>query len=254
MIYVLSGSRRETSEWAKSQDIPLRQARHVYTSTTLPGRISKTQRVVSLPGFAKRRDRHAIIVQLRRSSSGKARIEIWVPGADGELYCIAGPQVPPAVPDPQMPLDALTALAAELQVEEDFSIEDESGDETVLAVADESERPPTVTITPTTDDPPASHLELVERVLPTERDVTEVVKVTESATEPKPKRKGRRTNEQKAYDETLIDYHENKATLEQVIAARDALAERHPDDERLLNAPQSDEEADQAADDGDLDF
>lgn len=243
MIYVLSGSRRETARWAEAQGHSLRQARHVYDAQTLPGRIAGV-RLVQLPGFETRRDRHAIVARLKRANYRNLEIEVWKQHDDqfGGWYQVK---------------DELVA-----------------------------EPGPTVTITPTTEEPPASHTELVERVLPnkahevievvqpvdvpdpdesaesdpleeflglTEKPAEEEPEAEEPTPEPKPKRT-RRTKEQLAYDAALADWESNGGSLEAVITARDALAKRHPDDERLLNAPMSDSEADQAAEDDDLDF
>lgn len=281
MIYVLSGSRRETARWAEAQGHSLRQARHVYDAQTLPGRIAGV-RLVQLPGFETRRDRHAIVARLKRANYRNLEIEVWKQHDDqfGGWYQVK---------------DELVA-----------------------------EPGPTVTITPTTDEPPASHTELVERVLPNKaHEVIEVVqpvdvpdpdesaesdpleeflglteapadeqeapaaeveddeqfcdsckaglessehfekcvrpardaeeKQAEDESSAKPKRT-RRTKAQMAYDAALADWESNGGSLEAVITARDALAKRHPDDERLLNAPMSDSEADQAAEDDDLDF
>lgn len=261
MIYVLSGNRRETARWAEAQGHSLRQARHVYDAQTLPGRIAGV-RLVQLPGFETRRDRHAIVARLKRANYRKIEIEIWKRHDDefGGWYQVK---------------DELVA-----------------------------EPGPTVTITPTTDEPPASHTELVERVLPNKaHEVLEVVQpvdapdpleeflgLTEKEAEgevispeaakelepvgdpdavamvhaaaddaepvepEQPKKRSRRTKEQMAYDAALADWESNGGSLEAVIEARDALAKRHPDDERLQTAPVSDEEAEQAAEDDDLDF
>lgn len=242
MIYVLSGNRRETARWAEAQGHSLRQARHVYDAQTLPGRIAGV-RLVQLPGFETRRDRHAIVARLKRANYRKIEIEIWKRHDDefGGWYQVK---------------DELVA-----------------------------EPGPTITVTPTTDEPPASHTELVERVLPnkahevldvvqpvdapdpleeflglTEKEAEgevispEAAKELEPAAPEQPKKRSRRTKEQLAYDAALADWESNGGSLEAVIEARDALAKRHPDDERLQTAPVSDEEAEQAAEDDDLEF
>lgn len=262
MIYVLSGSRRETARWAKAQGLSLRTARHVYGAETLPGRIGNNE-IAELPGFATRRDRFAILARLRRGNLNKVPIQRWKQRDDevGDWYLDLGEPVPEDAVDPT----------------------EEAG--------------PVITITPTTGETPQSHIDLVERVLPSQPSDETVDELDESdvdpleeflglgepiaaekpqsvvdreedpevqpAPEPEPfvepeqpkKRKGRRTNEQKFYDEALDAWENNGGSLEDVIARRDALAKRHPDDERLLTAPQSDEEVEAQADADDaLDF
>lgn len=276
MIYVLAGDQRETQRWARKHGIPLRTARHVFDAQTIPGRLGKN-RVVELPGFATRRNRHAILARLKFAKALK--IEKIDPDEPFSLV--------------QMPRDDMAQVAEAIGAEfVDTTESDPSSDLT----DPEPEVGPTVTVTPTDEEPPASHTELVNRVLPAKaHEVIEVVqpvdvpdedetdeadpfdeflgltpeneiKAEETQLETpaddetvievaeKPKRT-RRTKVQMAYDAALADWESNGGSLEAVIEARDALSAKHPDDERLLTAPQSDDEVEaQAEDDDALDF
>jgi hypothetical protein len=281
VIYVLSGSRRETARWAESQGHSLRQARHVYDAQTLPGRIAGV-RFVELPGFATRRDRHSIVARLKRSNYRKIPIEVWKEHSDGfggwyredapVVTVTATAEEPPAshteLVNRVLPRNDLALKALEMGAEEDFSVADEAPqDTTPTADSDVEQDAPAA-------DPLEQFIGLNEQEAADEltqlgqemeepvkaHEVVEVVQPVDAekpAEKPveKPKKRGRRTNQQKAYDEALAAWESNGGSLESVIEARDALAARHPDDERLLTAPQSDSEVESDAEDDDaLDF
>ena len=269
MIYVLSGSRRETARWAKSHDIPLRSARHVYDAQSLPGRLGK-QRIIELPGFASRRNRHAILNRLKLAKG------------------LAVEKVDPDEPFSltQMPRDDMVEVAeamgadfVDLTADEDESDSEEYCEHCKAGLessehfekctkpardAEEQIVPGEVLSESHEGDPSEleSFLGLSEKEPEPEEDdvkaheVVEVVQPVEAEAieESKPKRT-RRTKAQMAYDAALTDWENNGGSLEAVIEARDALAAKHPDDARLLTAPQSDAEVEaQAEDDDALDF
>jgi hypothetical protein len=261
VIYVLSGSRRETARWAQSQGHSLRHARHVYSAETLPGRIAGVQ-FVQLPGFETRRDRHAIVTRLKRANYRNIPVERWIEHQDdfggwerhpGDLVAVeivadATPALE-VIEEAQAAVDELAAETAETAFRLD-AVLTPPGEQPVIS--DEA-------------DPIEQFLNLTEKEpdeQPTEvtevkaHEVVEVVQPVEAEQleESKPKRT-RRTKQQMAYDAALADWESNGGSLEAVIEARDALAKRHPEDERLLTAPQSDAEVEaQAEDDDALDF
>ena len=301
MIYVLSGSRRETARWAESQGHSLRQARHVYDAQTLPGRIAGV-RFVQLPGFETRRDRHAIVNRLKRANYRKIPVEIWREHADGfggwyreedastVVTVTSTTEEPPAshaeLVNRVLPTGATVVAndsgAAEAVLNPDqaellerFAHQDETREAAADEIADTAFRLDKVLTPPGEEplikdedaDPLEQFLNLTEKetdAQPTEvvevkaHEAVEVVQPVEDEQtveeESKPKRT-RRTKQQMAYDAALADWESNGGSLEAVIDARDALAKRHPDDERLLTAPQSDEEVEaQSEDDDALDF
>jgi hypothetical protein len=264
VIYVLSGSRRETARWAQSQGHTLRQARHVYDAQTLPGRIAGV-RFVQLPGFETRRDRHAIVARLKRSNYRNIEVERWIEHQDqfggwerhpGDL----------AVAEIQVELAEEQFDEDKAETAEHFANQDETLQASVDELAEElnddevdpleqflgieeKQEPSEPTVEDADPEPPAAEEEEPVKA----HEVVEVVQPVE-AEESKPKRT-RRNKEQMAYDAALADWEGNGGSLEAVIEARDALAKRCPDDERLLTAPQSDDEVEaQAEDDDALDF
>ena len=101
MIYVMSGSRRETLRWATAQGIPYRHARHVYDAQTLPGRIAGV-RFVKLESFDTLRNRHAIIARLKRANYRDIEVELWRENETGDWYQVLGEPVPA---DPEAEID-----------------------------------------------------------------------------------------------------------------------------------------------------
>lgn len=279
MIFVLSGSRRETARWAESQGIPLRQARHVYDAQTLPGRIAGV-RFVQLPGFETRRDRHAVVARLKRANYRHIEVERWIEhqdefgGWERHPGDVESGLVEPTAAPAEMPGGDIVLKALEMGADFVDTTDDEPQDDTPTAepVPAEQEAPEADSDV----DPFETMLGLTEKAVEDEdagevtsevtieapeveeepvkaHEVVEVVQPVE-AEQAKPKRT-RRTKEQMAYDAALADWEGNGGSLEAVIEARDALANRHPDDERLLTAPRSDEENEAAAEDDDaLDF
>lgn len=75
----------------------------------------------------------------------------------------------------------------------------------------------------------------LQKMLKPNDTVTELQKVTEAVTSAAPKRKSRRTNEQKAYDEAAAAYEAlgDESSYTDLEVAHQALLKRHPDDERL---------------------
>lgn len=242
MIYVMSGSRRETLRWATAQGIPFRHARHVYDAQTLPGRIAGV-RFVQLQGFETLRNRHAIVARLKRANYRDIEVELWRENETGDWYQVLGEPVPA---DPETEIEIPTDGPSDDSV-------DEPQDETPTAEPEPEPEAPAAE----TDgvDPLEQFIGLTEQTVTDEPEVTEpVTEEVVEETKPKPKRT-RRTNVQMAYDAALADWESNGGSLEAVIEARDALAAKQPDDERLLTAPQSDDEVEaQAEDDDALDF
>jgi hypothetical protein len=271
VIYVLSGSRRETAQWAKKQGIPLRTARHVYDAQTLPARTGKN-RIVELPGFASARNRFAILARLKHSKG--LAVEKIDPDEPFALVL--------------MPRDDL-AEAAEAMGAEFVDLTDEDDEpqsNTTVAAFDGSKSDDTLVIAeilpsgpveengtpeePNVIDSPEAledFLGLIEKPVEEPSEETPTVEPEPEpeqeapAAEPEPEsedskpKRTRRTKVQMAYDAALADWESNGGSLEAVIEARDALAAKHPEDERLLTAPQSDAEVEaQAEDDDALDF
>lgn len=251
MIYVMSGSRRETLRWATAQGIPYRHARHVYDAQTLPGRIAGV-RFVQLEGFETLRNRHAIVARLKRANYRDIEVELWRETEDGEWYQVSG-EPAPAEPETEVdiPIDGPSDDSVEEPQDDTPTAEPEPEQEAPAAETDEVdplEQFIGLTEAPAdeeSEEEPMKAHEVIDVVQPVEAEQVE---------DAKPKRT-RRTKVQMAYDAALADWESNGGSLEAVIEARDALAAKQPDDERLLTAPQSDEEVEaQAEDDDALDF
>jgi hypothetical protein len=276
VIYVLSGSRRETARWAESQGHSLRQARHVYDAQTLPGRIAGV-RFVQLPGFETRRDRHAIVNRLKRANYRKIPVEIWREHADGfgGWYREGEPEVTPAAVAVEIPVegpsdDTPTAEPEKTEPEQEAPAAEEETQSPTPSETDPLEQFLGLSEAPADEqEAPAAEVEddeqfcdsckaglesseHFEKCVRPARDAEEKQAEDESSAKPK---RTRRTKAQMAYDAALADWEGNGGSLEAVIEARDALAAKNPDDERLLTAPQSDEEVEaQSEDDDALDF
>lgn len=141
MIYVLAGTRREAAAWRMQEGE--RIIRFVQTSGTFPGRLTSKSRIVQLPGFAARRDTFAIKKRLRQVTRlDNVEVEMWLKRDDevGDFYRDLGEPVPERMLD-----------SGDYFAEDTWTEPEETG--------------PTVTVVPTTEEPPASHTELVERVL-----------------------------------------------------------------------------------------
>lgn len=234
---VLSGSIRETYAWARAQERNLRSVRHAANAASISGR--NFDGIVELPSFRQRRDRHAVMAAVKRVQRALPRIpyeldEDWVmppPRVRVEKKLI-DPSVFRFSDLPEVkPLGDLWFDAVHAEADEDFSIE-ESPDETV------QDADPELPEAETSDESEVAPVPVAAEVTAHETfEVVQPVDVPETSEESvQPKKRGRRTNQQKAYDEALSDWENNGGSLEAVIEAREALAERHPDDERLATA------------------
>jgi hypothetical protein len=220
---ILSGSVHETYAWADAQERHRRTVRHVPHAASLQGRAYDG--IVELPSFAQRRDRHAVMAMLKRLRRALPNIpysldEDWVmperPKPVDKKLVDPSVFVFSNMPEPQ-PVDEVPD-EPEPEVEEQL-VEAIATTEHVQDILEE-----------------AKEAKTDRRKLGT--DELNTPKPTDTAESPlghKPKRKGRRTNEQKAYDEALAAWETNGGSAEAVQEAREALAKRHPDDERLTN-------------------
>lgn len=257
---VLAGTSREVYAWARAQERNLRSVRHVANASSISGRYFDA--IVELPSFAKRRDRHAVNAALRALQRRKPSIERtvdndWVMPAP-KIH-VPAEKVDPMIfrfsnlPIPEMPLADMHALAVEHDAVEDFGASDSEVSDHKQAAIDwifaevndslsqlggptaEAGLLPGVTHIDTVHDPsdPAQQPKVSPESTPTSSEADSPAPAAET---PKPKKKGRRTNEQKAYDEAKAAQEErpgDDATTQALIAATDALRQRHPDDERL---------------------
>lgn len=254
---VLAATIRETYAWARAQGRGLRSVRHIANAAALSGR--NYDKIVELPSFKKRRDRYAILAGVRQLKRRLPKIQHEL----DEDWVMPDPpkRVPPANLSPTLflfanapveaPLADVWAAAVKQEAEEDYSIPDE-GSESV-AEDDTGEL---------FDDGPKAELDAItEEVGKVSDDLStladgiqtdtdaETVTATSEVSDPvtsaaaRPKRKGRRTNEQKAFDEAFQAYGEapTEENSKALTEARIALRKRHPDDERLAgNLPDLD--------------
>lgn len=199
---VLSGNVRETYAWADAKGRHRRSVKHVPNATALQGRAY--DEVVELPSFSKRPDRHAVLAAVKRLKRSRPDIEHIV---DSEWVTPERPKkVEPVRLAPSVFLfsnvpASPAPVAANVTAHETFDV--------VQPVKAEAE----------------AKYDAIEAISNLGEDAAESTQ--------RPKRRGRRTNEQKAYDEALAAWETNGGTAEAVREARKALLKRHPDDERL---------------------
>lgn len=252
---ILSNSIHETYAWASAKGRHFRTVRHAPNAGSIQGRAFDG--IVELPSFAERRDRHAVLAavrKLKRSMPNLTHIvdEDWVnpprakrvPKSNLEptLFLFANAPV-------EASLEQIYAQAVVMEAEEDFSIEDDSAEDSAIPLENkgsgrDSETVPEATTPEITVEIVADVAQALQAAEETADELTQLGQEMEAAEVEKPKRRGRRTNEQKAYDEALADWETNGGTLDAVKEARQALSKRHPDDERLLSGPMSDSEPD----------
>jgi hypothetical protein len=256
---VLARTIRETYAWARAQERNLRSVRHVPNAASISGR--NFDRIVELPSYSKRADRHAVNAALRQL---KRRLPHLKHDYDADWVMPEPPKkvekvhLDPAtflfsnapVPTSEKPLGDLWFDAVAAEADEDYSVEDDSSsdDEVAYEATDTAEVTSEVTFEAVepVQEPETSDDQAIEKLV--EAKGTGNIGTDELNT-PKPKRKGRRTNEQKAYDEALAAWETNGGTIEAVEEARAALKKRHPDDERLQG-----HSTDDSRDEPDLDF
>lgn len=252
MIYVLSGDRRDTQAWAAANGLKLVEVKHVQNSGSLPGVMSAKHRIVKLSSYSKRRDHWSIDAKLRLINRR----------ADLPIEEIEFDRLAPSVAE--LPLEEIYDNAVELDAEEDFSIEDgepspdapetpdvaESDQEPAEQIEDELKQDEVVMAAPPADDKEKYPGVLeIGGVLPSPKfdpdtskvsaDVTSEVPepetpAEEDSSEAKPKRKGRRSMAQIAYDEALVAWESDNGDVESVKAARANLKDG---DERLNEDP-----------------
>jgi hypothetical protein len=291
---VLANTRREAFAWAREEGISLRKIKFAQNSQTISG--TYYDRVIELPSYGKRRDKHAINATIKRLLRKKPDLELvkledWVtpqiarPIPPDELRTAAllgdvgtpfsnGGFVPPGltsaitVNSPLVP-SGQAPVADRKEMDLRFQVTDESlqraldqsaaGDVAPIdlnaergghdCVADENlgceaciaeGRPEIPADTPLTVEPltPAQAEAAQEVVAEISESLEEIDNgLTEAGPEPeRPKKRGRRTNEQKAYDEAkaIFDLEQTEQNARALSAAYDDLVKRHPDDERIV--------------------
>jgi hypothetical protein len=213
---ILAGTFSEAAKYARGMG--LRHYRYAVNAYSVAN--FRADDIVQLPGYAKRRDQHAFKSIIRNAAHRGVivRQDEYIP--------------PPPPPEPEKPFlqtltkaDWLFGSVDEIKLRDLGATDDEVA--TFVGVAETAKRIDQLN-EKTADEilgPPGL----------TDEQEAELDAIDEPV--PAPKRRGRRTNEQKAYDEALADWESNGGTIVAVHEARTALAERHPDDERLKSSP-----------------
>jgi hypothetical protein len=263
---VLANTRREAQAWARQEGLSLRKIKFAQNSQSIAGRFY--DRIIELPSYGKRRDKHAVNASIKRLMRSVKGLEIT------KLPDWVMPD-PPLTPE-RAQITSTTWLLGDVDKQQPFSnggylppglteVTNDTGETITVSplvhpgqdqVADRADMDldfQTVPELSTADlykmaleqgaeiDVPEAAAEPLspqqaERAQEVVAAVTESLeKIDDGLTEagPKPKKKGRRTNEQKAYDEALAAWNREGLPTEELSKAREALAKRHPDDERL---------------------
>lgn len=229
---VLARTIQEVYEWARAQERGLRTVRYLPNADSLQG--SYFDKIVELPSFNQRADKYAINAAIRKLLRRKSSLERII---DSEWVRPTPPKrVPPVLVDPavfrfsnlpvaEMALGDMYFKAVSMEAEEDFSIPEVTAKVTVHDTFEAAEV--------TSEEVQAEVGQIAD-------DLTQLGQEIEAATgAARPKRKGRRTNEQKAFDEAQAAYGEDPTDDDARLAlksAEDALRQRHPDDERLAGS------------------
>lgn len=244
---VLANTRREATAWARSEEISLRKIKFAQNAQSIAGRYYN--RIVELPSYGKRRDKHAINAAIKRLK----RTLKTIPHDVLTDWVMPEPVAAPAA------IASQTWLLGDVDAQQPFSNPVTSGDNPLVQpgqdpVADRKDMDLHFEVVPeiprddlvkmAVEQGAEFDLPEVEPLNPEQAEVAQqvVAEVTESLEKiddglteagPKPKKKGRRTNEQKAYDDALAAWNREGLPTEELSKAREALAKRHPDDERL---------------------
>lgn len=239
---VLSNSRKETYAWATAKGLRVRDVIHVQSATSISGRAY--DKIVELPSFSTRRDRFAIETairnlqrRLRQNPLERIVEDDWV-------------MPEPVVPVVDQPIDWLLGNVGTLPEPDEA---DDKAEITFLAPEGEKFekfdkggwlQPGKTEVTNDTGE-----TQVVVDLAAALRSSVDAAKARREAvgdldfTRPPAKKKGRRTNEQKAYDEALEAWTQlgDESTHQELELATEKLRQRHPDDERLTTSrPQPD--------------
>jgi hypothetical protein len=241
---VLAATRREAVDWAQQNGVPFRSTRFAQDASSLAGRFF--DRIVELPSFAKRRDRFSINAAVKR-------LKRTLPNIPHEVL----ESFTPTPPRPQpAKVSTLTWLLGDVEAQNPFSNVLPDAPELVSDVV-EQENP----LVQPGEDPIADRKDMdldlsaeeLREVGASEEEVEKLAQidalqkkveadqatseVTADVTSEAPKRRGRRTNEQKAYDEAKAAADAAPYDIKLAAdfdTAYVALLARHPDDERIV--------------------
>lgn len=259
-IYVLAFNQREAAQWATEQELNLRDIVYVHSASVLPYHNRKgDDRIVELPGFAKKRGTFAITDRLK-SLTRRGKFEIEKPGQDADTS--------------DEPVDTSFDPADFVEVERPVAPEDDKAEIIFHANEDPADtlrdlgmaawvRPeteaanqglpsglteitndtglPELTLTPDQLRAAGASEEEVELLTPTltEEQKDAVDKANEqSKLEPKsaaPVRRARRNNQQIAYDNAFAAHEADPSydNAKELSEATSALRLRDPSDPRL---------------------
>lgn len=248
MIYVLSGDRRDTQAWATANGYKFVEVKHVQNTGSLPGVLNPGRhRIVKLSSYSRRRDHWAIDAKLRQITR-RSKLEIEEIDFDrlstDEPDLDTTPETPDVAESDQEPAE---------QVEDEPKYDEGELPSGLTKATNDSDTPEPVTLA----SPPADGREAhpgtmqVGGALPVAPKVTPKDVTSEAESTEKPKKKGRRTNAQIAYDEALVAWESNGGSVEAVKAARAKLKD---DDPRLEEDPTEPDELGLGDDEDDLDF
>lgn len=259
-IYVLAFNQREAAQWATEQQLNLRDIVYVHSAAVLPYRNRKGEdRIVELPGFAKKRGTFAIQDRLKSlTRRGKFEVEI----AEDKTYDPGGFN-----PDDFVEVERPTGEPGQYPDTSDEPVGEVFGEggqfpSGLTEITNDTGLPEPVTagIGDETGPVELPRNELVRKAVemdaefdlgdssildaPDEKTDDFIAGVAENLAEPKsvaPVRRARRNNQQIAYDNAKAAYDENptEVTGNDLAAAHEALFKRDPSDPRLTegNSP-----------------
>jgi hypothetical protein len=242
-IYVLAFNQREAAKWASDENLRLRDIRYVHSVSVLPYTNRRGQdRIVELPGYSRRRDRHAINDRLK-SLTRRDLFQIERPFDKGGILPPGPVEATNDTGEPIRILSRNDLVLKALEQGAEFvdttdsneSVSDEHSDQLVeeldaLAVDLEQLQETAQEAADIQPEDPA------EGQLADQLDVIEKLNTQVAA---KPKRV-RRNNQQIEYDEARAALDANPTDLgltARLSQAREKLAERDPKDPRLAEDP-----------------